>query len=439
VKHPARIGLSLIIVIQFIFVACTETADQRMINRINWPIINGTPDTSSAHQAVVYLQMNWSGCTGTLIANRVVLTAAHCVSGVSNSGIDVGFGDDQWSMTWRGVSNKWIHPQYDSEYTQYDIALVRLSSNAPVGVTPIPNLPERFELEPNDIGIQLEFVGFGETEYGSSGTKLKATGYLGWLCLMSSGCVAGDYVANPKTICYDQNPGGPCHGDSGGPAFVMRSGTEYVAGITSYGINDNCTLFGCSSKVDEYEQDILDFIGRVNGASCSMVSQCDSGYCVDGKCCESACTGVCNSCDVPAYPGLCRTVVNCPTLKIIIIGLMPFLIYSASKLVQTSPSGNCIQPGTKLGVGLIPFSCPVNLDENLLHRFLGNSSIVKEPIGKSGKLYKIALQKLLKSRFIARLNQQHQLMVRIIGPGCLSLTHKVKHHSTKEVAVPLVE
>jgi len=34
---------------------------------------------------------------------------------------------------------------------------------------------------------------------------------------------------------------------------------------------------------------------RVNGAKCTNKDQCDSHYCVDDRCCESACDGQCSS------------------------------------------------------------------------------------------------------------------------------------------------
>jgi hypothetical protein len=47
---------------------------------------------------------------------------------------------------------------------------------------------------------------------------------------------------------------------------------------------------------------------RKNGQSCPDSSQCESGFCVDGVCCESACTGACRSCNLAGSPGKCTNV-----------------------------------------------------------------------------------------------------------------------------------
>src|SRR5262249_22202762 len=41
---------------------------------------------------------------------------------------------------------------------------------------------------------------------------------------------------------------------------------------------------------------------------CTQNDQCESGFCVDGLCCELACDGQCQACDLPGFPGKCLSV-----------------------------------------------------------------------------------------------------------------------------------
>lgn len=44
------------------------------------------------------------------------------------------------------------------------------------------------------------------------------------------------------------------------------------------------------------------------GTACTANSECNSGNCVDGYCCSSACTGSCNKCNVGGHLGTCTDV-----------------------------------------------------------------------------------------------------------------------------------
>jgi hypothetical protein len=48
------------------------------------------------------------------------------------------------------------------------------------------------------------------------------------------------------------------------------------------------------------------------GDSCSADSTCGTGHCVDGVCCETACTSQCQACDVPGNAGICSTISGSP-------------------------------------------------------------------------------------------------------------------------------
>jgi MYXO-CTERM domain-containing protein len=292
-------------------ISCGDLSEPKL-DFIGFPIINGQTDTSLDHMSIVLVMSNGGMCSGTLIAPRVIMTAAHCADGISPGSFTIKFGNSIYTATDRYVDDKWVHPYYNEQQITNDIALLRLSSNAPSGVVPIPYLPKSIGITTADVGsTPIEFVGFGMTDpYDdySSGTKMTLTDTLSWVCYSGGGC--GYY--NPgqmNTICINDTPGGLCSGDSGGPALVSRGGQEYVAGISSY-VGGNCEQFSCCTKVDEFEDDIRDFIGGLNGVSCSSAAQCDSGKCVDGVCCASNCPAECMGCNVPGHLGECVEVSN---------------------------------------------------------------------------------------------------------------------------------
>ncbi len=295
---------------------CTEYQQGRR------PIINGQPDTSAAHQAVVMLYHN-SGvmCSGTLVSNRVILTAAHCVHNLTRTGFSVYFGTDIDNDPghWLGVTDVWEHPNYhlnqsdpSQPTTLNDIAMVRLNQDAPSGVQPIPYLPRGYALTQNDVGITLTFVGFGKDQNAHVGRKLFITGSLGLACDGPANCYYSSMVIGPHYIAFDESSGGPCSGDSGGPALVVRNGQEYVAGVASY-VDQNCQYFGASTKVDAYQTEIENFIGNTVPEDCTNGTDDDGdglADCHDPECGSNPyCSGP-TACEQPATLSCGQTVTG---------------------------------------------------------------------------------------------------------------------------------
>jgi hypothetical protein len=55
--------------------------------------------------------------------------------------------------------------------------------------------------------------------------------------------------------------------------------------------------------------DLMPGLGaRVPGAACADGSECESGFCFDGVCCQTECAGACRSCSVPGKQGTCTLV-----------------------------------------------------------------------------------------------------------------------------------
>src|SRR5207237_184714 len=51
---------------------------------------------------------------------------------------------------------------------------------------------------------------------------------------------------------------------------------------------------------------------KANGSSCLAANECTSGQCVDGFCCNSACGGQCQACDLATAPGTCSPINGTP-------------------------------------------------------------------------------------------------------------------------------
>jgi hypothetical protein len=275
------------------------------------PIFYGTADTSVAHKAVVALTSDTQFfCSGTLITETVVLTAGHCLEASSPGNTQVFFGQNAntGNGDYRDVDEWEVHPQFDFRHLIGDIGIIRLASAAPAGISPIPHLPNALKLTAADAGKAVEFSGFGVTESGSDGAKLHMQGTISLVCPGPDSCSNGEVV--PKSFRYSQGDGGPCSGDSGGPAFILRDTTEYVAGVTSYG-DEDCTDYGVSTTVSEYAAWVESFVGGTAG-----VESCDNDIDDDGDGLVDCDDPGCGSNSTCVGPNACvsPTVVSCGTV-----------------------------------------------------------------------------------------------------------------------------
>ena len=241
------------------------------VGAITW----GQPDTE--HTNVGAMVVLWSDgnfyqvCSGTLIHERVFLTAGHCTSGWEGTGAQsfwVNFDVDALNEpTLLPVEEVVTHPDYYWGPTSnpHDVGALILAKPVPAEITPA-TLPEEGFLD----RLKKEGLLGG----GADKAKFTLVGYGGTLEWPPPQVyyedlrqfAVSEYRALLKAwLRMSQNQatddGGTCGGDSGGPAFwTNQDGSEVLVGITSWG-DPNCISTGFNYRVDIPET--LDFIASV--------------------------------------------------------------------------------------------------------------------------------------------------------------------------------
>lgn len=173
-------------------------------------------------------------CGGTLIAPRFVVTAAHCTEGIENASreVDVLVGTQRLDGSGRRIPVKRVtmHPSYDPDYLDYDVAVWEL--DRPVTGIPFATLAAT---EPSTPGTPLRVTGWGTLEFGGSAPVMLQQVDVPFVPASEGACQSQDGIT-PRMICAGTGGKDSCQGDSGGPLTIDRgSGYRELVGIVSFG------------------------------------------------------------------------------------------------------------------------------------------------------------------------------------------------------------
>ena len=260
----------LTVLLTSVFVFCLKAQNiQRITNgfQIN---IQDVP-----YQVSIRYNNNDLHCGASIINNKYILTAAHCVDqGVNPSDliIRIGFtyqdnlGSNLQSYTAKKIV---IHPDYDNSTLDYDVAVIEIDGTFSFNNFAQPvELISEYNLFPENIGNTVRASGWGWTEFNNYVTnELRAVD----VPIISNQSADQQLdISDPdhyeltermiSTGADGFNRKGPCHADSGGPLVYKQQGqNDILIGVISWGV-PNCQGGPNSSSIYARLSQLVDWI-----------------------------------------------------------------------------------------------------------------------------------------------------------------------------------
>jgi secreted trypsin-like serine protease len=197
----------------------------------------GAPAENITRAIVTIIGSRGSFCTGSLIAQDLVVTAAHCVLPGAEYKVIIPGETPPRLLDVRRMAS---HPQFNvqgilAHRASADVALLQLAAPLPASKSPAPLGAPTIPIQ---IGSRFTIAGVGVSKRGdgkSGGTiraaDLAVTGKPGTLQIR---------LADPLTNNAREGLGA-CTGDSGAPAFEVQAGRAVITGVVSWSTGANNT------------------------------------------------------------------------------------------------------------------------------------------------------------------------------------------------------
>ncbi|XP_037049223.1 chymotrypsin-2-like [Bradysia coprophila] len=175
-------------------------------------------------------------CGGSIITNRVVVTAAHCLTDSDDLPIPQEFYSvfvGSLSLNGNGLryflSNNRTHPKYTAKDQNYDIGIITAATE----ITFIPKRvePIAYTNVETSIGTDCVVTGWGKMGGNADGEDPIHLQELHQRTLSDSECQFNWDVTQTDICAFSRIEQGFCNGDSGGPLVDVRK--QILVGIVS--------------------------------------------------------------------------------------------------------------------------------------------------------------------------------------------------------------
>jgi len=207
-------------------------------------IVDGTQVTSRKHYPWMALLRRRGSfmCGASLIHRNWVLTAAHCVTSVTMSTLQVYLGDFNKNVAGDGElmfkpKNIIIHKDYYPRFPGHknDIALIELATSAPYN-DHIRTVCLPCSLANHDFtGEIFKLTGWGRVENTGALPSVLREASLPFVS--NPDCKRTFRNIKDSHICAGNGKSSSCNGDSGGPLVYNKNGAAKVVGVVSYGVS----------------------------------------------------------------------------------------------------------------------------------------------------------------------------------------------------------
>ncbi|CAH0723357.1 unnamed protein product, partial [Brenthis ino] len=209
-------------------------------------ITGGTDTELDQFPWVVYIETYFEQilrtCTGALISDLYILTAAHCVHeyGLNLVGIQVSLAE--YDLKYFPIDCKYVmgenqqcvenilmyavdsgyHSQHDGGHLSYDIGIIKLRSYAPYTRFIRPICLPPFDVDrPDFANLPLQVAGWGKINPYDNGYGLKLSTVVNLVPHDECRNFYNDFLLRSQLCAVGRAGQDPCPGDSGGPLMLL--------------------------------------------------------------------------------------------------------------------------------------------------------------------------------------------------------------------------